>query len=218
MNRELYYRILSSLILIPITFYVTLQGSLEFIFFLLICFSLSLYEWFKLCKIKSSKILGVLFLIFSFYTIFDLRSSSDNGYLIIFFVLIICVSTDLGGYLFGKIFKGPKLSKLSPNKTYSGVIGSYILSLLFFLIFTNYLYLQITIQNNSNIFIYVILLSTVSQLGDLTISYFKRKSKIKDTGKIIPGHGGILDRIDGIIFTFPFFYFLYYFKIITFIQ
>ena len=108
----------------------------------------------------------------------------------------------------GKLFKGPKLIKISPNKTYSGSIGSYLFSLLitlFFLTNTNYGFdTQFSITTYTVVLI--ILGSTVSQIGDLVISYFKRMSKIKNTGNLIPGHGGILDRIDGMIFTFPFFY------------
>ena len=126
---------------------------------------------------------------------------------ILFLILIICISTDLGGYLFGKILKGPKLIKISPNKTYTGVFGSFLISILFLLIF-----LKLDLLNKdlilSNKIIFTVLVSAISQIGDLIISYFKRISKIKDTGSIIPGHGGLLDRIDGMIFAFPFFYFL----------
>ena len=117
---------------------------------------------------------------------------------------MVCISTDIGGYLFGKIFKGPKLTKISPNKTYSGMIGGYFLSLIFLSYFFNWDNNQVTIYW----FIATILLSTISQIGDIIISYFKRLSKIKNTGKIIPGHGGLLDRIDGMIFAFPLFYFI----------
>tara|TARA_X000001036_G_C20227534_1_gene622461 strand:- start:158 stop:553 length:396 start_codon:yes stop_codon:yes gene_type:complete len=121
------------------------------------------------------------------------------------------VFTDIGGYLFGNLFKGPKLTKLSPKKTYSGVIGGYLFSIIFMALFLNYTdnISQITnIKSTTkelslNNLILTIFISTVSQLGDIFVSYFKRKAKIKDTGKIIPGHGGLLDRIDGMIFAFP---------------
>ena len=121
---------------------------------------------------------------------------------------MICIATDIGGYTFGETFKGPKLSKISPNKTYAGVIGGYILSIVFsyfFIINENSILFEIY---TLNYLILTLLISTVSQIGDLIISYFKRISNVKDTGKIIPGHGGILDRIDGMIFVFPFFYLL----------
>ena len=114
--------------------------------------------------------------------------------------------TDIGGYVFGRIFKGPKLTSYSPNKTISGLIGSYLtaVSLVPFL-----LYLNIKIVDHTNFLaLYIILISSISQIGDILVSFFKRKSNIKDTGKLIPGHGGLLDRIDGMIFAFPFAYFL----------
>jgi len=126
------------------------------------------------------------------------------------FVILICVSSDIGGFIFGKIFKGPKLSKISPNKTYAGSIGSFILSIVFSLLYV--FYFDLSINQNLNInfkqfVLIVITLSAINQFGDLIISYFKRLKKIKNTGKILPGHGGLLDRIDGIIFTLPSSYF-----------
>ena len=122
---------------------------------------------------------------------------------------MICISTDIGGYLFGKIFKGPKLTKFSPKKTYTGMIGSFLLPifLLFIISFLSFAFNGLY-NFNSEILIFTLLLSAVSQLGDIFISYFKRLAKIKDTGNIIPGHGGLLDRIDGMIFAIPFSYIL----------
>jgi phosphatidate cytidylyltransferase len=154
-------------------------------------------------KKKSFKIFGFLFLIISFYSIYKLRNNYFNDYSFLLLTTLICVATDLGGYIFGKLFKGPKLTKHSPNKTYSGMIGGFFLSIIlvnFFL--ENSLYIKST-KMNLDMFVYVIFISSVSQLGDIIISYFKRLSKIKDTGKIIPGHGGLLDRVDGMIFAFP---------------
>ena len=154
------------------------------------------------------------FLLISFYSAFSIREDlEDNSLFIFLFLIIISVSTDIGGYIFGKIFKGPKLTKISPNKTYAGVIGSFLTSILFGILFINYFkniyYYKVDVSNN---FILLILfLSFVSQIGDLIVSYFKRISKLDNTGKLIPGHGGILDRIDGIIFVVPTFYILNYF-------
>tara|TARA_Y100001958_G_C20891668_1_gene317584 strand:+ start:151 stop:540 length:390 start_codon:yes stop_codon:yes gene_type:complete len=129
--------------------------------------------------------------------------------------MVICILTDIGGYVFGKIFKGPKLTNYSPNKTYSGVIGSYAFSItLVPLILTFGL---VNDKDLLNLIFFIFLVSSVSQLGDICISYFKRISKIKDTGKIIPGHGGLLDRIDGMIFAYPFSYLIMlisFFKVI----
>ena len=109
----------------------------------------------------------------------------------------ISISTDIGGYTFGKLFKGKKLTKISPNKTYSGLIGSLLISVFVsFIFFRN---LDLTI----NYLAITIILSIISQIGDLLISFLKRKAKIKDTGKFLPGHGGLLDRIDGILFAIP---------------
>ena len=109
--------------------------------------------------------------------------------------------------MFGKIFKGPKLTKVSPNKTYSGVLGAYFLSIVTLLLLDNQnIVFNLKILDVLNIYLFVILVSTVSQIGDIFISYLKRLSNVKDTGKIIPGHGGLLDRVDGMIFAFPFSY------------
>lgn len=148
-------------------------------------------------KKKIYKILGIVFLIFSFYSFYELVINYD-----VLIPLFICISTDIGGYFFGKIFKGPKLTKISPNKTYAGMIGGFFFSILFILFYFNYIEHGVTI----NLLIITILISSVSQIGDIIISYFKRLSKIKNTGNIIPGHGGLLDRIDGMIFAFPVYY------------
>ena len=123
--------------------------------------------------------------------------------LIFFLIVSICISTDIGGFFFGKIFKGKKLTKISPNKTYSGLIGSYVLSLLTTTIFFRE-YFELF-----DLIISTLVISTFSQLGDLTISYLKRKVKIKDTSNILPGHGGFLDRFDGFLLAMPMGYLVY---------
>jgi phosphatidate cytidylyltransferase len=205
-KNELTKRVFSSLVLIPIVFFVMIEGSILFNFFISICFILAVFEWLRMSKKNNQKIFGLLFLIISFYSIFKIRNDFDQDYFHILFIAIICVSTDTGGYIFGKFLNGPKLTKLSPKKTYAGVIGSFLLSIittiLFFELSLKIFNLKFTIE----IFIFVLAVSLVSQIGDIIISYFKRLSKIKDTGNIIPGHGGILDRIDGMIFAYPFSY------------
>ena len=198
MSKEFIKRVLSSIILIPLAFYFIIHGSYMLIFFTFICFLVACYEWYMMTKKKSFKIYGFSFLFFSFYTFYELSLEFFG----VFFVIMICASTDIGGYIFGKIFKGPKLTKISPNKTYAGMIGGYFLSLISFSILSNLVDHQISIQ----FFLITIVISTVSQVGDIIISYFKRISKIKNTGKLIPGHGGLLDRIDGMIFAFPVYY------------
>ena len=213
MKKEFIKRILSSIILLPIALFFIIKGSFLFNFFILVCFIITTYEWHMMSKKKSYYIFGFIFLIFSFYTVYQLRNNFYGNYIYFIMILIICVFSDIGGYTFGKIFKGPKLTKFSPNKTYSGMIGSYLFAIIATSLFFNNLdfFKNIGIQATSKeitlvFFIFVLFVSTISQLGDIMISYFKRLSKIKDTGKIIPGHGGLLDRVDGMVFAFPFSY------------
>ena len=170
MSKEFIKRIVSSIILLPLTIYLIIKGSFLLIFFV----------------------------IFSFYTFYELSIELFD----VFYVIIICSTTDIGGYVFGKIFKGPKLTKISPKKTYAGMFGGYFLSLISLSVIISFLDYDTSLV----LFLLTILISTVSQLGDIIISYFKRLSNIKNTGKLIPGHGGLLDRIDGMIFAFPFYY------------
>ena len=204
-NKELQKRIISSIILIPVTFFFIIQGSYIFIFFLSLIFLATSLEWFKMTKNKDLiRIFGLFFLFFSFFSTIYLRQYIGLNFFV--FLIIVCIFTDTGGYIFGKTFKGPKLTKISPKKTYSGVIGSFLISLLFGLIYIKYFGQKIrTLLETDPFFIIllILLISSVSQIGDLIISYFKRKAKLKDTGKILPGHGGFLDRIDGIIFVMP---------------
>ena len=206
MIKEFEKRLISSIVLIPISIFFIVKGSEFFIFFLSVLFLATSYEWIKMNKKNDLlKLLGIIFLFISFYTTLEIRKNYNlNDFLLI---ITICIFTDIGGYLFGNIFKGPKLTRISPKKTYSGVFGGFLLSLIAGLIFTNYFFIDQKIFNEDLFLIIIILfISTISQIGDLIISFFKRKAKLKDTGKIIPGHGGLLDRIDGMIFVFPIFY------------
>ena len=209
MKNELIKRILSSIILIPIALFFIIKGSFLFNFFITICFLITIYEWHNISKNKPYNIFGHIFLLFSFYSVYFVRNKVEEESLFLFLlILLICVSTDVGGYVFGKIFKGPKLTKISPKKTYAGVVGGYFLSFISVSVLNNFYVLfapNYPLDRKEEI-LFVLMISTVSQMGDIVISYFKRSSNIKDTGKLIPGHGGILDRIDGMIFAFPFFY------------
>ena len=131
MNDELIKRILSSIVLIPVSLFFIIKGSFLFLFFISICLLITSYEWHMMTKNKSYNIYGFIFLIFSFYSIFKLRNDFNGDYYYLLIVTIICVSTDIGGYIFGKLFKGPKITKISPKKTYSGMIGSFLLSALY---------------------------------------------------------------------------------------
>ena len=203
--KELQKRILSSIILIPLSFFFIIQGSFTFIFFLSLVLLVTSFEWLKMTNNKDLlRALGLFFLFFSFYTAIYLRQFIGLNFFL--FLIIVCIFTDIGGYLFGKIFKGPRLSKISPNKTYSGVFGSFFISLISGIIYIKYLGKKSKILLDTDpifVILLILFISTISQIGDLIISYFKRKAKLKDTGRILPGHGGFLDRIDGIIFVMP---------------
>ena len=159
---------------------------------------------------------GLFLLMLSFYAAYKVRYSSYYGFdgaALFLFILFICVLTDLGGYFFGKILKGPKLTKISPKKTITGFIGGFLLPLLIFYILLKTEILifkdEILNENFSSLILFIIVISFISQIGDISISFFKRLSGIKNSGNIIPGHGGILDRIDGMIFVFLIYYFFY---------
>ena len=208
-------RLLSALIILPISLFFIYEGSLFYILFLTILFFIASTEWIKMNKKKIIHIIiGIIFFSFSFYAAFYLRYYDGLNFFL--FVILICALTDIGGYVFGKLFKGPKLTKISPNKTYSGLFGSLVLSIMTGLIYITFIPLSLNTSqlsfiylNNFNILyfiIFILIISILSQLGDIIISYFKRVANIKDTGKLLPGHGGILDRIDGLIFVIPILY------------
>ena len=214
MKKEFEKRILSSVIIIPIALFFLIEGSVSFIFFLSILFLATSYEWIKMVKKHDFlKILGIIFLIFSFYSAYQFRNIAGYKYFLL--IVLICIFTDIGGYIFGKLFKGPKLTKISPNKTYAGAFGGFILAVVTSLIYSNYFFsylvayslpfkfIELTKNAEVTFLIFVLIISLISQIGDLIISYFKRLTKVKDTGKILPGHGGLLDRIDGLIFVIP---------------
>ena len=145
------------------------------------------------------KSISLIFLFLLIMSVIIIEALRPDLKFFLFFSLLISVASDMGGLIFGKIFKGKKLTKISPNKTISGAIGSFIFSLLLIPILQNIT----TIPVSDNLILIVLLISFTSQLGDLSISYLKRKAKVKDTSDLLPGHGGVLDRIDGIIFAIP---------------
>ena len=202
-HNELINRILSSIILISLSIFFIIKGDLFFICFILVLLFISIYEWYLMTKNTMYKLLGIIFLIISFYSSYLLRMEMDLDYIYFTLVLSICILTDIGGYIFGKIIQGPKLTKISPKKTYAGVFGGFLLPLIAGLVVYEYEYTEEIPDSGLYFLIIILFISLISQIGDLIISYFKRKAKIKDTGKILPGHGGLLDRIDGMIFVFP---------------
>ena len=203
---ELGKRIVTSLILLT---FVALSLTNSVILFILLIFFLYqiIFEFnFIFGKIFNKKkiyhlifqllsITYLTFIVLKLWTILTGNNEVDKLY--IYIIFLICIFSDIGGFMFGKILKGKKLTKISPNKTISGMIGSFILSISVAVIYSQK-YFEI-----NNIIIFSILISLISQLGDLIISYLKRKAQIKDTGIMLPGHGGALDRLDGLIFAIP---------------
>ena len=145
------------------------------------------------------KTISLLYLSLLVYFIFAIESYYPNLKLYFLYSILVAILSDIGGLVFGKTFKGKKLTKISPNKTYSGSIGSFIFSLLL----TPFFYKELIVYNFSTLILITVLISLTSQLGDLFISFLKRKAKVKDTSDILPGHGGFLDRLDGMIFAIP---------------
>ena len=205
MQKNLKKRIYTSSILLFL-FFLTIKSSFILVFTLIVLGVLSLLEFFninkKILKNKSYLIISNLFFIiyvFLFCFMFLFFSNYIQLKIILFTLLFGCIASDIGGFVFGKILKGPKLTKISPNKTISGAVGSLlstsiIISISFFYFTENFSY---------NILIVSIITSLACQSGDLFFSFIKRKAKIKNTGNFLPGHGGVLDRLDGIFFGIP---------------
>ena len=202
-------RTITSLVLIFILFSMFISPMMMIIAIIIIS-SLSFYEFnrlfFKIFKSIFLKILSsglillyLLSLVFIIFYIESVNTLYPNYKLFFIYSVIISIASDLGGYFFGKLLKGKKLTKISPNKTVSGVIGAFIFSILIIPIF----YTNLNFISTNLLFVATIFISLVSQLGDLFISFLKRLAKVKDTGNILPGHGGILDRVDGILFAAP---------------
>ena len=199
-------RILTSFPLLIIAIF-SIYNNAVLVLSLFIISSVLIYEFTNILKkiFKRNNSNSLIFInLFVFYVClfsaqiyFFLSDNIEYKQIIFLFILSICIFTDIGGYIFGKIFKGKKLTSISPNKTYAGMFGSFICSLIICTLFINYF------NFSNNLIIFTLIISFVSQIGDLFISYLKRKAKIKDTGNFLPGHGGLLDRLDGIIFAIP---------------
>ena len=211
MNVNLLKRIITSLILLFILFVSLFLNKILWIYLLIAVSIISFYEFNNLIK-KSYKrkknkiylfnLISFLYLSFFIFAAYDIQS---NSVISLLFIILICVFSDTGGYVVGKLIGGKKLTKISPNKTVSGCIGSFIFSLFPVLIFEmqKIINFQLVDNNIISLILICLFLSLICQLGDLFISFFKRKAKTKDTGTILPGHGGLLDRIDGFIFVLP---------------
>ena len=224
MSENLLKRLITSIILLSLLILVNFSHKYIFILSILIigliiCLEAnSLFSKFltkKYLKKNFSNKLDVNFIVLNIITFFYIffifcnlsyEIHKSESPIVFLYVISICFFTDIGGYVFGKIIGGKKLSKISPNKTIAGTVGSFILSIIPLIIVINLNYLDLKF-NLTNI-MFCLFISLISQLGDLFISLIKRKAKIKDTGNLLPGHGGVLDRVDGIIFAVPFSYFL----------
>ena len=208
MYNENLKRIFTSIILLPILFFAIVYSNIYFISLLILIYFLCAYEVIKNTKNTIFNLLANILLILSFCSFYYLRGNTEYSLTILFWILISTFLSDIGGYTFGKLIKGKKLTKISPNKTYSGSIGSIILSCLSLPLLNSAQYFFFNeLLINFLIFkflIFTILISFVCQAGDLFVSFWKRKIKIKNISNILPGHGGILDRIDGLIFVLIF--------------
>ena len=208
MKSELLKRIITSIVIFSILLLVLINSKFHLIIFLLIFYLISFYEIYKNSNSLKFTITSNILLLIAFYSFYYLRGDSNKELIFLCWALFTTFLSDIGGYVFGKTFGGKKLTKISPNKTYSGAVGSLVFSLLSLpiLVFIQKNFLNEILINflQLNFFIFTLLTSLVAQMGDITVSYWKRRFKIKDTGKIFPGHGGVLDRIDGLVFALIF--------------
>ena len=192
-------RILTTFIILPLSIFFIVKGGYFLLFFLIFVFLVGMYELLSGFKKRLIILLLGLILILSLFSIYYLKTDNIVSATLLYLAITICISSDVGGYVFGKIFKWGKLTKISPKKTISGVFGSFFFSLIGLIIFSEIFYFGWDVS--IKYFLLALFFSLVAQTGDLAISYFKRLEKIKDTGKILPGHGGIFDRIDGLMFV-----------------
>tara|TARA_B100002049_G_scaffold53773_1_gene37963 strand:+ start:1663 stop:2373 length:711 start_codon:yes stop_codon:yes gene_type:complete len=212
MNLKLKKRITTSVILFLLTIFCIFINPYVFIIAIIILSYLSWHETNHLINSINKSVtnwqhvvfnLTTLFYAFGIFTVSAIGLYFLLGPVFFLYALSVCICSDIGGYIIGKNIGGKKLTKISPNKTISGSLGSFCFSMLPLLVFNNFDKFEYSLYSIDN-FLFCLKVSLVCQLGDLFVSYFKRKAKVKDTGRILPGHGGILDRIDGIIFAVPF--------------
>ena len=213
MSNELIKRMMTSLILFVVVIFCILINKIIFLIAVCMTAYLCFSEWCNInYKFFSGQFwnyflirgFGLFYLLFPFILgAFFLRGNSFESALFFIIVLCICICSDTGGYVFGNIIGGKKLTKISPNKTISGSIGSFIFSILPIFLIDLQNYIDINFDFSLKNILFCLIISLTCQLGDLFISYFKRLNKVKNTGSILPGHGGLLDRIDGIIFAIP---------------
>ena len=214
MTKESQKRIITSILLFLLVIFCIFVHKYFFITAVLI---ISYFAFDEICIIivrvrNLNELAKFLFRFISLFYLFGIFALSAIGLYFVdgpfffLYILSICICSDIGGYIIGKSVGGKKLTKISPNKTISGSFGSFCFSIIPLLIFYNINSSEYLLSISN--FLMCLFTSLVCQLGDLFISYLKRKAKVKDTGSILPGHGGLMDRVDGIIFAIPFVFIL----------
>ena len=192
-------RLCVSLLAFPLIYVLLYQKDLSNLLFLIV-FLFCIFEWIKIFKKKNAIFfLGLIVLFIFLLSLLRIYNFKEFNLTLLWLIILTWLS-DIGGYLFGKLFGGPKLTIISPNKTWAGAIGSIILSQFSFLIF----FLDSNYKFNISIIFMQLFLSIIGQFGDILMSYVKRKNNKKDTSNFIPGHGGFLDRVDGLIWIIIF--------------
>jgi phosphatidate cytidylyltransferase len=192
-------RLSVSLLAFPLIYVLLYQKTLSNLL-ILIVFLFCIFEWVKIFKKKNAIFFLGLIVLFAFLLSLLRIYNYEEFNLTFLWLIVLTWLSDIGGYIFGKLFGGPKLTQISPNKTWAGAIGSIILSQFAFLIF----FLNSSYKFNINIIFMQLFLSIIGQFGDILMSYVKRKNNKKDTSNFIPGHGGFLDRVDGLIWIIIF--------------
>lgn len=203
-------RIITSIILLPIFVLILHLNNNYFLFLLALILFISAYEIkFFLFKKKIIFLLLVFLLVLFIYSLFKLRGDDLTDFYNLMWIMSIVWLSDIGGFVAGRLLQGPKLTKWSPNKTIAGFFGSIIFSQLSFLL----IYFVHNTIFTLKIFIIQVVLCLVAIVGDIFFSYIKRKNNLKDYSNLIPGHGGLLDRIDGLIFVIILAYFFKIFDV-----
>ena len=210
-------RILTTVIVLPASLFFIIKGGNYIVSFLYAVLILANFEAFSVFKRKITIIFLDVVLVISLLSLLHLRNDTVSSFVLLLWVILLTVSSDVGGYTVGKIFKWKKFKFISPNKTLSGVLGSFIFSIISVFIMAFIVQFIFEIDFNYFLkfkyFVLALIFSLVVQIGDLIVSYFKRLEKIKDTGSLLPGHGGIFDRVDGLMFSIIIANIFYYFKL-----
>jgi phosphatidate cytidylyltransferase len=205
-KNELFLRIITSIIILPLSLFILYLGGIFFIIFLILIGTVLIKEWIVI-NIKKSiiiNIIGIIYISIALFFSYLLRGQGNQQLHIFIWILTICICSDIGGYIVGKSIGGNRLTKISPNKTISGSVGSLFFSFFPLLFFHLFFLDDYLISFNIKNILLTLIFSITCQIGDLLISYYKRYNNVKSTGNILPGHGGLFDRLDGIIFTILF--------------